>query len=265
MGNNQFTNSAQVQQDFTANMLNDNQQNCKSSSVQLAAGNIITVDGSNITGNFTGIEQGTQTDASCVMTSSMESTVSNLFTSMLNQKFDINSGITSAIQARYDVTNETQVIQDAIINITNISNEVCDAQSMQSATNNFIYLSDTTVGGNAIGISQQSNPSATCSMQNISKIAAYNKSQQQTDQGTKFIGGLGPVIGAIILIVVVIGIIAIIGGLYAAHKAKEAKAQATTSTTTATSTAPKTSVTTPKIVTSTPPPIPPKPVVASTS
>ena len=79
------TNTANLQQTFMNNILQSNQENCIASTTNSANNNIVIVNGANIKGNFTGVSSTTSTDASCLMVSNMENSVSNILSATIKQ------------------------------------------------------------------------------------------------------------------------------------------------------------------------------------
>lgn len=204
-----ITNIAKIQQDFMNDILQNDQQNCIAQQTQQATGNIIVVSGGVIDGDFIGVRQVQNTDASCLMVSNMQNTVENVLSATLQQT---NQAVTDWFNdfSYTDETNIFDISQSITNNISQINEATCSASNIQAATNNYIYVPDTRVRGNFIGVSQDSNASANCSMTNMMKNATYNKAQASATQSNTTIGmftAIAAVIAAIIGLMVISSII----------------------------------------------------------
>lgn len=202
------SNNATVQQNFMNNITQQDQQNCIASTVNSANNNVIIVNGANIKGNFTGVSVTTSTDASCLMTSNMEDSISNILQATLSQTNTSETDWFNGFQFTAD-TNSFNVSQSVTNNITQINETTCAANTTVSASNNYIYVTNATVGGNFVGVTSNANATANCSMTNMMKNATYNQVQSNSSQSNTIEGMFVAIFAAFAAIIglVVIGVI----------------------------------------------------------
>lgn len=199
MGASVSTNIANVQQSFFNNITQQSQQNCISTSPTNVSNNTIIVTNSTISGNFTGVSVTTTTDASCLMVSNMDNSVSNILSSTLQQT---NQAETDWFSGLLTVTNNIfNVNQSVTNNINQINQATCAANTITSINNNYEYISATRIGGDFIGFSTNSMTNASCSMSNVMKNVTYNQAQSSASQSNSIQGPFVAIIGTIILIV----------------------------------------------------------------
>lgn len=225
MGNSS-TNIARIQQDFMNNIVQEDQQNCIAGTQQVGSQNVIVVTGSKISGDFYGVRQAATTDASCLMVSNMESTVSNILTASLQQT---NQAATSLF-GNFGWTNNTNIFditQSVTNNISQINEATCASSTIQAANQNYIYLKDTTVGGTFTGVIQESSTASNCTITNTMKATTYNQAQASATQGNTVVGmftAIAAAIAAIIGLMVLGGIIFYASGGFSRRGATSAAA-----------------------------------------
>lgn len=207
MGSSQ-SNIANINQEFMNNITQASQQVCSASSVDTASGNVIIVTGANIGGNFTGIASTNASDASCSMTSSMTNSVENILSATIQQTNAADTGLFSGWGAP-DQDNDFDVEQTVVNNISQINQATCAANTVTSKSNNYIYVSNTNIQGDFVGVSSESDANASCSINNLMKNQTYNQAQADTSQGNKTQSIFTALLGtfAIIIGIVVIGVI----------------------------------------------------------
>jgi hypothetical protein len=220
MGGNVSRETVNIQQNIINDITQSNQQNCVAQTQSSQSGNTVIINGSVINGDFTGILQQTNTDATCIMTSSMESSVENLLqnisiqsTSMQTSPFDFLSSDRSYIDYDLKTTIQNQISQ--------INEQGCIASSITSTNNNYVYVGDSTINGNFVGVSSASNANASCTMSNYAKSQAYNSLTTDNVQKSKFTNILAVLIGVALIIFVLIGGVGVVVGLiYFSNKKK---------------------------------------------
>ncbi len=200
MGLNFSSNTANIQQEFMNNIVQMANATCQSTTTAAANNNTIIIDGSKINGDVIGVSQRTQTDASCIMVSSMDNSVSNILSATAQQTNTAATDILSAFQVN-SLTNTFNLRQSIINNITQINNATCSASSMLSANNNYIYVGNSTINGKFIGVTQESNTIANCAMTNTMKNVTYNQAQAQVTQSNTVVGTFAILLGIFAAIV----------------------------------------------------------------
>lgn len=208
MGSN-IHNTIDIQQSFMNNITQDVSQSCIATTTNTANDNVVVVNGVNIGGNFTGVAATTSTDATCIMTSTMDDEVSSIMSAIAQQtnqaETDIFSGLSFSKQ-----TNTFNSNQTVTNNISQINTALCSANTTVSTSGNYVYVSNSTVGGDFVGVTSNANSSANCSMTNYMKNVTYNEAQASATQSNSVVGMFGTLLGAITTIVIVIVIAVVI-------------------------------------------------------
>lgn len=204
------SNFTDIQQDFYNNITQINQQECISQSSAGASGNVVIIQNSTINGEDVGINvTSTQTDASCLMVSSMDTSITNILEAIAQQT---NTSVTDLFNdfSIDSQVNVADIDQSVVNNITQISEALCEASSISSAENNYVYINNSDVNANFIGVNvSTSDTSANCTMSNYMKAVTYNQAQASVSQANTSIG-IFAIIMAVIAIVMIVLIIAII-------------------------------------------------------
>lgn len=213
-----------VQQEFLTKITNDNTQTCTTSVVTIQDDNIVMVSGDTIAGDLYAIgNTGTQISSSCAITSTMDTNVSNIMSSIAEQVNSSDSSVfgSGLFSGGKDQDNTVNVKQNIANIISNVNNELCNTSIMTSQENNFIYVTDTTVGGNLYGIVNSGETvSSSCNMNNYMKTTTYNQAQSSSSQSLKFKSFMGELVGALALIAVIIIILLIVVSLLKAFGKK---------------------------------------------
>jgi hypothetical protein len=202
------TNIAEIQQDFMNNITQDDQQNCIATTNQQTNNNVVIVNGVNIKGNFTGVTSTTNTDATCLMVSNMENSVSNILQAIAQQTNTTETDWFNGFQFTDD-TNIFDATQSVTNNISQINEATCAANTTSSVSNNYVYVTNAEIGGNFVGVTNDSTTSASCSMTNAMKNATYNQAQASATQSNTVKGMFVSMVGAFAAIIgiMVIGVI----------------------------------------------------------
>lgn len=202
------TNIANIQQSFMNNITQQDQQNCIATVNNSANNNVVIVNGTNIKGNFTGVASTTNTDATCLMVSNMEDSISNILSATLQQTNTTETDWFNGFQFTAD-TNTFDITQSVTNNISQINEATCAANTVTSVNNNYVYVTNSTVGGYFIGVTDTANASASCSMTNTMKNTTYNQAQASATQSNTVKGMFVAMVGAFAAIIgiIVIGVI----------------------------------------------------------
>lgn len=221
---NYQTNVYSDQQDFLTKITNDNTQTCTTSVVTIQDDNIVMVSGDTIGGNLYVIgNTGTQISSSCAITSTMDTNVSNIMSSIAEQVNSSDSSVfgSGLFSGGKDQDNTVNVKQNIANIISNVNNELCNTSIMTSQENNFVYVTNTTVGGDLYGIVNSGETvSSSCNMNNYMKTTTYNQAQSSSSQSLKFKSFMGELVGALALIAVIIIILLIVVSLLKAFGKK---------------------------------------------
>ena len=188
-------------QEFYNNITQKTSQVCKNTVKPEANNNQVIISGGTINGDFTGVAQEVTTDATCMISSSMSNNVDQLLEALSNQDFKSDSDLFNGFQwtTSSEVTDMRQVLAN---NINQIMNASCSSDVAPSANNNYVYLEDTTVNGNFIGVSNKVNSKFDCILENYMKNIIYNKGHADQKQSTKTKGIMAALVGIIAAIII---------------------------------------------------------------
>lgn len=214
-------NDQSVQQKFLTNVMQTNQQNCASSTSTSQSGNVTIITGTTILGDFFGQSATITTDSTCLISSSMSDSVTDLLSAVANQSLTAASGLFSIFNANGQF-NVNTAKQDTTNNISQLNEATCTSSTVTNQNGNYQYISNSFFGGNYVGQTTTSNTGASCSMTNYMKAVTYNQAQASgTQAGTTT--SLFTYIAIAIAIVVGIVVLMIVFALF-----KGARAQAVT-------------------------------------
>lgn len=202
------SNIGRIQQNFMNNITQDDQQNCTSAANNTANNNTVIVNGAYIRGDFFGVSAATNTDASCLLVSNMQDSVSNILSATLTQTNKAQTDWFNGFQFTSE-TNEFDMSQSVTNNISQINQATCAANSIQSGSDNYIYFRGT-VDGNFVGVSSDASANSSCSIENTMKNTTYNQAQAQTNQNNLIQGVFATFLAAFLAIVGIIVIAVII-------------------------------------------------------
>lgn len=202
------TNIADIQQSFMNNITQNSQQSCIAGANPQTNNNVVLLNGVKVGGNFTGVAATTSTDATCLMVSNMEDSVSNILQSIVQQTNTSETDWFNGFQIT-DATNIFRVNQSVTNNISQINQSTCAANTTSSVSNNYVYVTNSTIGGDFIGVTNDSKASASCSISNMMKNATYNQAQASATQSNTVKGMFVSMVSAFagIIGIVVIGVI----------------------------------------------------------
>lgn len=202
------TNIASIQQSFMNNITQQDQQNCIATVSDSTNNNVVIVNGANIGGNFTGVSSTAKTDATCLMVSNMEDSISNILSATLQQTNTTETDWFNGFQFTAD-TNVFDISQSVTNNISQINEATCAANTVTSTNDNYVYVTNSKIGGDFIGVTSSANASASCSMTNTMKNTTYNQAQASAKQNNTIKGMFVAMVGAFAAIIgiIVIGVI----------------------------------------------------------
>lgn len=71
--------------------------------------------------------------------------------------------------------NVSDVRQTAVNNLANTFEGTCSSSQISATNNNFVYVTDTNIGGNFYGITNKTDNKLSCTLSNMAKMATYNR------------------------------------------------------------------------------------------
>ena len=206
MGSTFSSNVATINQQFMTSITSNNQDSCVVNNDATVTGNVIIVSGSTIGGNV-GTVTGTSTDASCLMVSQMDSNINDIMKATASQANNTSTDWFNGFSWSSSA-NAFDLTQSVTNNINQINQVTCTANSMATDSNNYIYVSGSTVGGN-VGIAVGTNAQANCSMTNMMSNYTYNNVQGDANQSNTQTGMFVAIVSAICIVIglVIIGVV----------------------------------------------------------
>lgn len=188
------------------NITTENQENCVANANVQVSGNVIIVSGSTVSGNV-GTVTGVSTDASCLMVSAMENNIQDIMRATSTQTNNTSNDWFGGFQWNKD-NNSFNLTQSVTNNINQINELTCTANSMATNSNNYIYVSGSSVGGN-VGVASSTNAAANCSMSNMMKNYSYNYVQGDNNQSNTQKGMFVAIVAAICTLIgiIIIGVV----------------------------------------------------------
>lgn len=200
------TNIAVTEQNFTNNILQSSKNDCWANTTSNTDNNVVIADGTIVGGNFIGVQTSTNTDASCVITSTMETTVDDILKSIIQQTNQSSNSLFGGFTFSGN-TNVFNARQTVVNNITQLNETVCAANTVKTTNGNYIYSRNQSVFGDFIGVNSNSESTASCTMNNTMKNSVYNEAQASNNQDNQIqsmfvaiIAAIASVIGGIVLL-----------------------------------------------------------------
>lgn len=168
------SNIANIQQQFMNNIPQQYQQNCISNiSHQGSLDNVTLVNGVNINGDVVGNAKIISTDASCLITSNIQDSVSDILSSLINQTNKSETDWYNGFNFDSEIKS-FDIGQSIVNNISQINQNICSANTIVSTSDNFNYI--TNDRNDFVGVVDSSS-SAACSVDNFMKNYTYNQLQ----------------------------------------------------------------------------------------
>ncbi len=199
-----------ITQEYYNNITQVSQQYCQASTTEVQGTSVVIVDGSSIDGDFTGVENAVTTDTSCMMVSYMENNITDILEATLDQSETDETDIFSAFSTTLFSRDKATVEEVITNNIFQINQAVCQASTVESTEGQYVYVTDTDVGGDFIGVSSESDTSANCTMSNVARNVTRNQAkgtstQDVLDEGmfATFFNSIAAIIGVVIIIAII--------------------------------------------------------------
>ncbi len=177
----------QLTQGVINNIIQQSDQSCTQTSSSSADNNTVYGSGLVIGGDFVGVSNAVTSDVSCMITSNMESTVENMLESVTTQNTDQSTSFISDVVDLFSGSDVEGVsIGQQVTNaISQLNEATCQASQINSASNNLVYLTDSTVLGNYTAVSNSTDFKSSCTLSNIARLTVEAKLSSDTSQDYK--------------------------------------------------------------------------------
>jgi len=207
MGSNQSSSAKAILND--ANNLYENSSSaCIATCTSIVNRPTTVVSNTSVGGNIN-IQAQCNASASCVMQSTLDSSVENIMSSLSQQEnvttqllpiaFDFNNKNTSSTISQQITNNITQNIQS-----------ICQATNTTLVNNPTTVFSNDKIGGSINIGTNQGSASANCTINNLSRIRLFNQSTSRNAATTSQSNVFGTIMIAIVIIIVIGAIILVI-------------------------------------------------------
>ena len=214
MGN---TNTARAKEIQTINnqIVQESSEVCKATCSNVQNGDTSIINNSTVQGTVKAFTQLCTVDASCVMKQQLADNINDTLKSIAQQTQSLNSSILSIFADTHNRSSST--IEQSITNsVTQLLNSSCTATSSNIQNGDmFIFSNSDVLSGGIIAFSQVGNATASCTMNNISKIKLYNNELAKISQNQKTESTLLAIIAVIVAAIVIVAILMFLffGGL----------------------------------------------------
>lgn len=195
--------ATKLQESFLNNIVQENQQSCASTVTPTNSNQVIIATNSKLNGATIGQINQTTTDASCLITSGMQTSIQNILEATTQQTSSSESDILSIFSTQENFA-ATSLKESVTNNIYQISQASCTSSTAPSNSSQYAYFSGDSLNNAFIGQSNTTNATSSCSMTNFMKINTYNQGQGSTGQDSKQVGTLGAIGGVIVAVIIVV-------------------------------------------------------------
>lgn len=218
-----FSTKQVIQNEFLA----QSNQQCISRAQGTVSNTTIILNNSEV-GNIT-VESVGDADLNCIINQQFNASITSQLASQSEQLTSNSTDMFNDFVLLNTSINTAFVNQQIYNNITSITNSTCAATSEQLVNNTLIQANYTTAGD--VGISADSSTSATCTLNNVIAMEAFNQTAADNDQDVDnegmFVAILTSLAGLIIIIAIVIVIIIIVAIVAKKSKSKAANEEPT--------------------------------------
>lgn len=224
-------NKTQLSTNYLSNISQESNSTCSSTSSNTISGNIVGGSGLTINGDFTGFTNSFTTDSTCILATTMASTVQNLSLSQMNQTNDNDGTILNGLKWLGVQDNKFTSSTAYTNNVNQVNQSTCSISNVNSVVGNYVYLSNSKVGGDFLGFSSDSDAKGSCGITNQMSSIVYNQAKQDGNQDNVQTGMFvaiaaifAGIIGVVIFIVIVLFAVGALG--YAGYSVTGKKKQA---------------------------------------
>lgn len=212
-------NNISLAQSVTNDIFQSQQSQCAATVSNVDSGDQVILLNSRVGGSV-GFEAQITTSASCVFNNTINTSVSNTLTALLQQENSALSGILPSLDGQ---TNSVDALQTVANYVTQLTENTCNSSVINNQSNSIVYVQGSTVGGNVGFIDNGLNASANCTFNNTTNLQIYNDLQATVTQKNKTIALLALIV-LVIAVIIVVGII-VTGFSKAGKKKNEASTE----------------------------------------
>lgn len=196
---------AKAIQTINNNTVQESSTTCTATCQNTQNGDTTIFSGTTVTGDISAFSQVCKVSSSCVMTDQLSSQISDTLKSIAKQSQQMDSSITSLFADTHN--HEKATLEQSINNsVTQILNSSCVATSSNVQNNDMFIMTNSKALSGVIAFSQTGDPTASCVMNNLSKIKLFNKETATISQ-TQRIENVFVAIVAMVVAALVIGAI----------------------------------------------------------
>lgn len=169
-------------QNIENNIVQASYESCQASCTQQQSGSTINIVNSNVRVPI-GFNQTCTPSANCVMSSQFDTSIQNLISSISDQS---NTTATSFLNWQLNANfNTTSVEQNVTNGVAQLLESTCNANLNQTQSNDMIVIANSNVTGGSALFNQSGDPVATCVMNNLGKVSAFNNEQANNTETNK--------------------------------------------------------------------------------
>lgn len=229
MGNS-TSNSAKLVQRAVNNFLTVNDNQCYAETSKTATGNVTVI----VTGkvnNVTGVALTGDMNASCSINQQVVQTATSILKSQSQQIAKTSNDLFNDGLLYSQDKNSASAIQGIMNNISNFTNNTCNAVVDEQLNNNVLVVYANSAN-DVVGVKSGTNTNATCTISNMARQDAYNTLQGNNNQTAKnqgmFVAIALAIMGCLMIGLIIIVVIFAMGGagifLLGGHKKGEGAA-----------------------------------------
>lgn len=201
MGANISTNISNSVQNVQNDVMQESTQTCMATCSDISKGETVKIINSQ-TGNLD-FSQKCIVSADCIMGQALNSSISDILTSLSKQKIDVDQPMLPNLEVNAN-TNTATVTQNTQNVLSQILSANCHSTSENISEGQLIYVENSKTGD--IKSTQSGTATSQCAMNNMAKSVLLNKVMSENDQTTVSKSVLGMIMGVIILCVVIGGV-----------------------------------------------------------
>lgn len=213
MGNS-TSNSAKLFQSAVNNFLTISNNQCYAQ-ISTGASNNVTVVVATKVDNVTGVAITGDMNASCSINQQVVQTATNILKSQSQQIAKTSNDLFNDGVLYSKDKNSTSAIQNVMNNISNFTNNTCNAVVEQKLNNNVLVVYANSAK-DVIGVKSGANTNATCSIYNMARQDSYNALQGNSNQSAQnqgmFVAIALAIMGCLMLGLIIIVVIFAVGG-----------------------------------------------------
>lgn len=180
-------------------------ESCTLTTKAEASNNVVIIDHSTIKGDVEGVTLTASTDGTCVLVDNVGDVAKSILHDVAAQTTKTDSDLFGDFSFKVQ-TNVSDVRQSTVNNIMNVFEGTCSTSQITSTNNNFVYITDSKLGGNFKGVTNKSDNKLACTLTNLVKTSAYNAASATTNQEAHARGIAAVVMAGVVVIIVVMAV-----------------------------------------------------------